>query len=311
MKRAQKKQKTLVILGPTAVGKSALATALARKFNGEVISADSRQVYRGLNIGTGKITKREMRGVRHHLLDVADPRQQFTVVQYQKRAREKIAAIFSRGRLPIVCGGTGWYIDTLLNNTALPEVPPNPKLRKGLEKKSTTELFALLKRLDPRRASTIDRSNPRRLIRAIEIATDADRTQTKRGQDAEKESEPKVQPYDALWIGLAVPTEELKKRIATRLSARIKGGMVAEVKKLRQQGLTWKRLDNFGLEYRYLSKYLQGKISREERVRKLKTEIWRYAKRQMTWFKRKKEIKWFNPTEKQEIEKEVRRFLRN
>src|SRR3989344_8669425 len=170
--------KVVVILGPTATGKSALAVKLAKKlarhkwggFNGaEIISADSRQIYKGLDIGTGKITEKEMAGVPHHLLDVVTPKRRFTVVEYQTLAREKIAEIFSRGHLPIICGGTGFYISALVDGTVLPDVPPNPKLRAHLKKETSETLFNMLLKLDPRRAKTIDPKNSRRLIRAIEI----------------------------------------------------------------------------------------------------------------------------------------------
>ena len=164
------KTKLLIILGPTASGKSDLAVQLAKKYNGEIISADSRQVYKGLNIGTGKITKKEMSGIKHHLLDVTDPKKVFTVSQFKTLVEIAIADISSRGKLPIICGGTGFYIQAVVDNIILPEVPPNKKLREKLNKKTTTELFEILKKLDNERAKNIDAKNPRRLIRAIEIA---------------------------------------------------------------------------------------------------------------------------------------------
>ncbi len=163
--------KLIVILGPTASGKSELAVKLAKKFNGEIISADSRQVYKGLNIGTGKITKKEMKGIGHHLLDVASPKRKFTVAQFQKLAFKKIREIQRRGKTPFLVGGTGFYIQSVVDNISIPEVTPNWKLRKALEKKNTEELFSMLKKLDPARAKTIDSKNPRRLTRAIEIAS--------------------------------------------------------------------------------------------------------------------------------------------
>lgn len=310
--------KILVILGPTATGKSDLAVLLAEEiaqtkwdgFNGaEIISADSRQVYRGLNIGSGKITKKEMRGIPHHLLDVSDPRKRFNVAKYQELAREKIAAIFSRQHLPIICGGTGFYISALVDGIILPDVPPNEKLRVRLMQKSTDELIVILKKLDPARAKTVDQKNPRRLIRAIEIAIDADRTRTKHGQCAEKEKETVTHPYNALWVGLTLPREELKKKIAIRLSKRLKAGMIAEAKKLHVRGLSWKRMEELGLEYRYLARLLQNKITREEFVAQLSSEIWRFSKRQMTWFRREKRVKWFKPGDHEKISSLVKNFL--
>ncbi len=281
-----------MIVGPTAVGKSALAVRLARRFNGEVISADSRQVYRSLNIGTGKINKKEMHGIPHHLLDVASPRKQFSVAEYQTLAHEKISAIFSRGRVPIICGGTGLYVDAALGRITIPNVPPNHALRKKLEKKSAKGLFALLTRLDPHRAEKIDRQNPRRLIRAIEIAQALG-------------SVPPPQHSHILQnvriIGLTLPPEKLKEKITIRLFARIREDMINEVRRLHNAGMSWKRLDELGLEYRLVSRYLRGLMTKAEMLKKLQTEIWRYAKRQMQWFRRNKEIRWFNPSQKTEI----------
>jgi tRNA dimethylallyltransferase len=159
----------IIICGPTATGKSALAVELAKQFNGEVISADSRQVYTGLDIGSAKITHEEMQGIPHHLIDVAHPNTIFTVADFQKNAQEKIADIHARGKMPIICGGTGMYIDAVIYNTTFPEVIANPGLRKELEKYSAEELFEQLQNLDPDRATEIDSQNPVRLIRAIEI----------------------------------------------------------------------------------------------------------------------------------------------
>lgn len=295
------KPKLLVVLGPTASGKSALAVKLAKRFNGEIISADSRQVYKGLNIGTGKVTKKEMLGVPHHLLDVADPKKRFTVVDFQRLAREKIAEIFSRGKLPIICGGTGFYIEAITDNVIIPDVPPNEKLRARLHGKTAETLLNLLMKLDPTRAKSVDQKNPRRIIRAIEIATALGKV------PPIKKS---VSPYDILRIGLTLPPEELKKKIATRLSARLKLGMIAEAKRLHAKGLSWKRMEELGLEYRYLAKCLNSEISKEEMIAKLQTEIWRFSKRQMTWFRADKRIKWFSPTDGVKITKEAREFLR-
>lgn len=288
----------MVVLGPTASGKSALAVALARKWNGEVISADSRQVYRGLNIGSGKITKKEMRGVRHHLLDVASPRSVFTVAQYQKRARAAVKKILARGKLPIITGGTGMYIDALIHNWELPAVKPNPDLRKKLEKKSAAELFEELKQTDRERASIIDPHNKRRLIRALEIIHATGKPVSRLGKGS---------PYDVLKIGIRLPDKELKTRIERRLLARLHSGMLNEVKKLRAQGLNVKRLDDFGLEYRYASRYLRGMINKKELFETLKKEIWRYAKRQMTWWKRDQEIIWIE--DKKTAAPLIRQFL--
>lgn len=300
------KPKILVVLGPTATGKSDLAVLLAKKYNGEVISADSRQVYKGLNIGSGKITKREMQGVPHYLLDVISPRTRFSVDAWKKQTEKKITDILSRGKLPIICGGTGFYIQSIVDDIILPHVPPNKKLRNELEKKDAQSLFTILQKLDPERARTIEQHNPVRLVRAIEIAT---------ALGAVPPLNKKVQGgstmYEFLQIGLTLPDTQLKERIIKRLDARLKKRMLREAQKLHDNGLSWKRMFELGLEYRYESLLLQHKISKQDFVEKLNTEIWHYAKRQMTWFKRDKTIKWFEPTQTKEVEKEVKKFLKD
>ena len=299
------KKQILVIVGPTAVGKSALAVWLAKKLNGEVISADSRQVYRGLNIGTGKIAKKEMPGVPHHLLDVANPKKQFSAADFIRLGRAVIVDIMARGKTPIICGGTGFYISALLGEISLSSTPPNPKLRARLLKKSAAALFAILKKLNPAQAKKIDLNNPCRLIRAIEIASYlykhknlAEKQHTLTLSDSNKLVYPTWElNSQVIKIGMTLPPEKLKEKIRTRLLAQIKTGMVAEAKHLHKNSLSWKRMEELGLEYRYLSRFLRGKISKNEMVEKLVTEIWRYAKRQMTWFKRDKTIRWFNPND--------------
>lgn len=269
-------QKVIVVCGPTATGKSDYAVALAKKVGGEVISADSRQVYKGLDIGSGKITKKEMGGVPHHLLDVANPKRVFSVAQYQKLGTKAISAILKRGKVPIICGGTGFYIDALIYKTNFPAVKPNAALRKQLEKKSAEALAQELEKLDPDRFETIDVKNKVRLIRAIEIATILGSVPT---------LQRKTQ-YEVEWIYLDFPDEILKERIHTRLLKRMKTGMVAEVKRLHAEGVSWKRLESLGLEYRYLALYLQKRLTKEEMLEQLESAIWHYAKHQRTWFKK-------------------------
>ena len=273
-----------MIVGPTASGKSALAVKLAKKYNGEIISADSRQVYKGLDIGTGKITKKEMAGVPHHLLDVASPKRTFTVSHYQRLAQQKITEIIKRGRVPIIVGGTGFYIEAALGNVNVPPVRPNLKLRKELEQLTVEQLFKKLKQLDRERAETIDAKNPRRLIRAIEIATALGHVPNPK---------PQPLPYSVIKIGIKIPLPELKLKIHNRLKKRLNQGLIKEVKNLHEKtGLSWKRLESFGLEYRYVAQYLQKQTTKSQMVDQLETAIWHYAKRQLTWFKRDKNIKW-------------------
>lgn len=291
--------KIIVVLGPTASGKSELAAALAQKFNGEIISADSRQVYRGMDIGTGKVPRDPnvingiecrksgnyiYKGVIHHLIDVASPKRTFTVAQYQKLGRKALRGIRRRGKLPIVCGGTGFYIDALLYHYPLPNVAPQKGLRKKLEREKTDDLYRKLERFDPRRAKAIDPKNKRRLVRALEIVLTT-------GKPVPAPL-PKLTTLNVLKIGLCPPWEKLKEKIRRRLIKRLREGMVDEVKNLRASGLSWERLDGFGLEYRFISRYLRGVLEYSEMTERLNREIAKYAKRQMTWFKRDKEIKW-------------------
>ncbi|MDO8603805.1 MAG: tRNA (adenosine(37)-N6)-dimethylallyltransferase MiaA [bacterium] len=288
----------IAVVGPTASGKSALAVEIARLVGGEVVSADSRQIYVGLDIGTGKVTKKEMGGVPHHLLDVANPKRKMSVVQYEKLASRTIQDILKRGKVPIICGGTGLYVDALLTTATFPEVPPNSRLRALLEKLSTETLFKKLSKLDPARAKTIDAKNPRRLIRAIEIALALG--------SVPPQTTP-IEQYDTLWIGLALPQDELNARITARLHSRMRRGMVAEARRLHAQGLSYKRMDSLGLEYRFLAEFLQNKISKEELLDLLDIAIRQYAKRQIVWFKKSEKIRWFKPNETKKIEQLVLR----
>lgn len=295
------KPRLIAVIGPTASGKSALAVEIARLVGGEVVSADSRQVYTGLDIGTGKVTKREMRGVTHHLLDIANPKRTMSVVQYERLATRAIHDILGRSRVPIICGGTGFYIDAVLTSSSFPTVPPNAKLRKELEKLSAEKLFKKLQKLDPARAETIDAQNPRRLIRSIEIATALGSVPART---------PATERYSTLYIGLTLEKEKLAERIHTRLLSRIKRGMITEARRLHKQGLSWKRMESLGLEYRFLAQFLQNKISKAEMFELLETAIRQYAKRQMVWFKKNKKIKWFEPADAKKVLKAVTNFLK-
>ena len=301
-------QKLIVILGPTASGKSDLAVELARRFDGEIVSADSRQVYKGMDIGSGKITRKEMVGVPHHLLDVASPKRRFTVAQYQKLAKEKIKDICRRGKLPILCGGTGLYIQSVVDDLAIPEVPPDAKLRAQMEKLNAGELFKKLKKLDPRRAKNIDCHNRRRLIRALEIVIKTGKPVPQSLEIRSRElSRSYLEKINILQIGITAPKNQLKTKIKKRLLKRLRQGMIAEVKKLHAGGVSWKRLEEFGLEYRYIARYLRGQIAKQEMISQLEKEINQYAKRQMTWFGRDKRIRWIKNYK--EAEKLTKDFL--
>ena len=282
------KPRVIVIVGPTASGKSDLAVSIAKLVNGEIISADSRQVYRGLDIGSGKITKREMRGVPHYLLDVASPRRTFTVTRYQRLAAHAIKNILHRGKIPVITGGTALYIDALLYNYKFPDVKPDAQLRKKLGSQSIEQLFSQLQQLDPARAATSERHNPRRLVRALEIVI---------GSGAPVPALKKESPYDAIKIGIAASQEELAKNIHTRLVKRLKHGLTKEVRALLMNGVSFKRLDDLGLEYRWVSRYLHMQVSKEEMGEQIEKESLQYAKRQMIWWKRDKEIQWMSKEE--------------
>jgi tRNA dimethylallyltransferase len=324
MVKSPTKQKLLVILGPTASGKSDLAVEMARwieaeKIGGyagaEIISADSRQVYTGLDVGTGKITQKEMKGVPHHLLDIADPNDaRFTALDWKHAAEKTIADIAKRSKLPIICGGTGFYISTLIDDLGFPEVPADPAEQAQLESLSAEELFAQLKKLDPKRAATIDLKNKRRLALAIIIAKAL-------GSVPELKTAKDDGPYDVLQIGTELPDSELKERIRARLVRRIEvpneNGftMIKEAELLHATppaglGLSFERMDELGLEYRYLAQFLQMKISKEDMIETLSFKIWQYAKRQKTWWKKDARIKWHHPADIETIKKDIGMFLK-
>lgn len=293
-------EKILIIVGPTSSGKSALAVALAQTFNGEIVSADSRQVYRGLDIGSGKITKEEMRGIPHHMLDIADPMTTYTASDFVRDADNVIADILRRKKLPILVGGSFFYIDALLGRIHPAPVPPNQKLREELSKKSIDELSTHLYTLDPIRHAHIDTQNKVRLIRAIEIAT-------KLGAVPPN---PSTTPrYNACILGIQIDKETLHSNIHRRLIERLKLGMLEEAETLHANGLSFERMEMLGLEYRYLARYLQGLYSYDTMVQELEMKSRQYAKRQMTWLKRNTEIVWFAPDNVHDIKQGVLRFL--
>lgn len=292
-----------MILGPTASGKSALAVDLARKFRSEIISSDSRQVYKGVDLGSDKISKKEMKGVRHHLLDVVSPKKVFTVTQYKKLAEKAIKDIVKRGKIPIVAGGTGLYIDALIHDWALPKVRPDMKLREDLESQSAEKLFSRLEKLDPARAKNIDRHNKRRLVRALEIVI-----RTGKSAYSNVLENNRISKYEILKIGLKVASEKLKERIRKRTLQRLRGGVIQEMENLKKSGVSQKRLNDISLYYRWVEPYLKGEIGKAGALEIISTKIGQYAKRQMTWFKRDKNIKWISKDI--EAEKLVRDFLK-
>ena len=296
-------KKIIVILGPTASGKTKLAVELAEKFNGEIVSADSRQVYRVMDIGTGKDLAEY--SVPYHLIDVVNPKSRFDLAQYQKLAFAAIDDILGRGKLPILAGGSGLYLQAVVENYKLSEAKKDLTLRKELEKLSAVELFLKLKKLAPKLAEKLnqsDKNNKRRLTRYLEIV----------GQDQNFKSRAGKRKYDAIIIGINYSRDTLKQRIFKRLLERLKEqNMIGEVEILHRQGLSWKRLEEFGLEYKFIALYLQGKLQYEEVVEKLNQAIYQFAKRQLTWFKRWEKqgvkINWLKDFKK--IEKLTKEFL--
>lgn len=290
-------QKIITVVGPTSSGKSDLAVRIAKKYNGEVISADSRQVYIGLDIGSGKITNEEMDNIPHHLLDIIDPSNVFTVANFKELAEEKIKEISNRGKIPIIAGGTGFYVDALIHNMSIPDVPPNMKLRRKLEKKSIEKLLRKLEKKDPIRAETVDRNNKQRIIRALEIIKTVGKV-------------PKLEvnkKYKVLQIG--IKSDDLREKIHNRLLKRLDEGMIEEVDNLHKKGLSWGRMEQLGLEYRYVTRFLQGQLTKEEMAEELETKIYQFSKRQKTWFKRDRSINWFYFDEAEKIDDLVESFV--
>ena len=275
--------KLIVVLGPTACGKSSLGVELARHCNGEIVSADSRQVYRGLDLGTGKITPDEMEGIPHHMLDVVEPNTPYSVADFQRGAYAAIDDILSRGKQPLLVGGTGLYIRAVTQGFVFQDTPPNPALRAELEQLSARALYDRFRALTGLTLNESEQHNQQRLVRAVEKA--------EAGGYADAARVPR---YDVLQLGCTYPRDVLHRRIDHRLRARLDAGMVQEVASLRAAGVTDAFLEGLGLEYRYLCRYLTGQLKSEnELVDELGRAIKRFAKRQVQWFQ-KDEVLWLD-----------------
>lgn len=297
-----KKQKLVIVVGATASGKSHLGVALAKEFDGEVISADSRQVYRGLDIGTAKATPEEMAGVPHHLIDIADVDTVYSATDFKRDAEAAIEDITSRGKLPLIVGGTFFYIDVLLGRVNLPDVPPDPMLRAHLEEMPHETLYRQLEELDPERAFKIDPHNKRRLVRALEIIHAVGKV---------PESSSNECPYDVLTIGLEVGREELRSRYESRAREWLERGFKEEVERLLGGGVSRDRLHEIGFEYRLMLEHLDGALDEEQFVQRFIEKNWQYAKRQLTWLRRDKSIEWFSYGNGDDIVAFVQDFLRD
>ncbi len=275
-------QKLIVIIGPTASGKSGLALKIAKKFKGEIVSADSCQIYKEMNIGTAKPTKKELVSVKHYLVNIKSPRETYSVGEFKKDAINAINKIIVSGKTPILVGGTGLYISSIINNLEIPEIKQNKKLRAQIEKeikiKGLDFVFKTLVALDPEAAYLVDPKNPRRVIRALEIATLT-------GKPFSQQRKFGKTLYNFLEICLNPPLEILKTRINKRIKEMMNDGLVAEVKKLTNKyGYKCKSFDAIG--YREIIAYLKKKITLEEAVKQMENNTWHFAKRQITWFKK-------------------------
>ncbi|MDP2727210.1 MAG: tRNA (adenosine(37)-N6)-dimethylallyltransferase MiaA [Dehalococcoidia bacterium] len=299
----------LAIVGPTAVGKTTLALSLAERFGGEIVGADSRQVYRHMDIGTAKATPPERARVSHHLIDIVDPDQDFSLALYQHLAYQAIAGIHSRGRLPLLVGGSGLYVWAVLRGLRIPQVPPDPALRQALEEKARLEgLESLLRELeerDPESARTIDPRNPRRLIRALEVC----RITSQPFSQLRRESPP---PYNITIIGLSLDRVELYRRIDQRVDHMIDMGLVEEVQGLLERGYSLDLPTMASPGYREIGMYLQGRLTLAEAVQRTKVATHQLARRQYAWFsQRDPRIHWFESREEflPAIERGIERFL--
>lgn len=284
----------IVILGPTASGKSKLGVRLAKQFHGVVISADSRQVYRGLTVGSGALVRQEQGGVPHFLLGTASPRSQYSVARFVTDVHRILKKLPESTPIFLV-GGSPFYITAVTDPGSFSSVPPNPVVRRRLEKKTTAQLLALLKKKSPVRARTIDPANRRRLIRALEIA------------DAPAVSGPVLPSRRILKIGLRVPQTTLFRRIDRQIVQRLKKGMAREILHLRRQGLSWARIEALGLEYRVVARYMQGQIPNSQLIPAMQSVTHDFVRRQMTWWKRDKKITWM--ASPRQVEAKVKKFL--
>ena len=291
-------EEIIFITGATASGKSEIAIWLAKKINGEIINADSRQVYKYLDIGSGKITEKERKLVKHYLLDIAHPKRNYSLGQWLKGVEKIIKKIKKENKVPIICGGTILYLKALKEGWFLPQVKPDYKLRKKLEKLDINELYKILLKVDPNRAKTIQKENKRRLIRAIEIAY-------KLGQVPSLKKEPK---YEILIVAPYIEFDKLEKKIYKRLLKRVEK-IIEEIKNLRTLGLSFNKIISFGLEYEWFGKYVKGEIDLKTAIEKCYKDVRRFAKKQLNELKKLDYVYWFK--NKKDLLKKVKNFLKN
>ncbi|MEG9296783.1 tRNA (adenosine(37)-N6)-dimethylallyltransferase MiaA [Mangrovibacillus sp. Mu-81] len=304
------KQKLIVLIGPTAVGKTKTSIHLAQTFNAEIISGDSMQIYKGMDIGTAKITQAEMEGIPHHLIDIKNPQESFSSAEFQQIVREKISDIHSRGKIPMIVGGTGLYIQSVIFDYQFTDAPGDAEYRSFLEEKveetGIAPLFEQLQSIDPEAAKNIHPNNTRRVIRALEIFHVTGKTMT-----GYKERQSDELLYDLALIGLSMDREKLYDRINMRVDLMIENGLIEEVDSLYRSGVhDVQSIQAIG--YKEIYEYLDGKISLDRAIEKLKQNSRRYAKRQLTWFRNKMEVRWFDMSDKtyhQKIIEEISEFI--
>lgn len=292
--------KVIFVVGPTASGKTDLGIFLAQKFNGEVVSADSRQVYKEMNIGTAKPSL-VPGDVAHHLLDVVSPSEIYTLADFKKQAESAIADILDRGKLPIVVGGTGLYIWSLVDNLDIPSAGPDQNLRESLNGKSLEDLVEMLKELDFDSYEIVDLKNKRRVLRALEVAIST-------GESFAKQTTKSAPLYDCLQIGINLEREVLYKRINNRIDQQIEQGLVEETQELIKKYL-FDLPSMSSLGYRQITQFLRGDIGKDEMLENFKRDTRHYAKRQLSWFRRDKRIVWVDADDKFSVEKMVKDFL--
>lgn len=293
------KGKIAVIIGPTAVGKTNLSIELALRYNGEIISGDSMQVYKGMDIGTAKITAKEQRGVPHHLIDIKEPDEPFSAAEFQQRANEAAEEIRSRGRLPIIAGGTGLYIQSVLYDYHFTETPSDPVYRAELEEEimrhGIEPVYSRLLSIDPESAEKIHPNNSRRVIRALEIFHCTGETMS-----SQLEQQPEGLKYQTALIGLTMEREKLYSRIDQRVDLMMEEGLLEEAGRFYREGLrNCQSIQAIG--YKELYGYFDGTYTLEEAVAQIKQNSRRYAKRQLTWFRNKMDVKWFDLTDTENI----------
>lgn len=311
------KKLVVAILGPTSSGKSDLAIRLARKFNGEIVSADSRQVYKGLDLGTGKVTKAEQKMVRHHCLDIVEPPkrwkggvQPFTMEQYRRCADKAIKDIWSRGKVPLLVGGSQLYVRGVLYDYDIPSVPPDSAYRNVLEKRTLSQLQRQLYQIDSSMRAWSDRNNKRRVIRALEIYRATRQKPSRWYRRDDKRKDGLTLRYNTLQLCLDVPREQLYARIDQRVDVRVRKGMIDEVRRLREQGVSKKWLRSLGLEYRFISDYLDGVYSsKQEMLERLKYATHDFARRQLMWYRKENDITYVTSYAYEDAERAVKKFI--